>query len=255
MQVDSNRSRYERQILLPEVGREGQDKINKARIFLVGAGGLASAAAFYLTAAGIGTLGIADDDCIEISNLNRQILHCPNRIGMPKVSSAQQTLASFNPETQILTYPTRLNSPSDMAHIIENFDAVVDCTDNFEARALINESCIMAQKPWVYGAVSGFEGQVMTIIPGHGPCYRCLYPAPPPASSFPRTTGVIGVSPGTIGVIQAAEIVKYILKKGSLLVGRMLYVDLLEMHLSEFRVPRNPSCSHCGGVTANMPFF
>jgi molybdopterin-synthase adenylyltransferase len=247
-------ARYQRQVLVPEIGQEGQERINKAKIFLLGAGGLASAAAYYLSAAGIGTLGICDDDCIEISNLNRQILHCSNRIGMPKVLSARRTLASFNPDTHLLVYPTRLSSAIEMAQVIEHFDAVVDCTDNFAARALINESCILAKKPWIYGAVSGFEGQIMTILPGGGPCYRCLYPAPPPASGF-RQTGVVGVSPGAIGVFQAAEIIKYILGKGNLLVGRMLYIDLLEMHLSELIIPRNPSCQCCSKLTLPVPFF
>ncbi|MGV8073472.1 MAG: ThiF family adenylyltransferase [Syntrophobacteraceae bacterium] len=238
--------RYDRQIGLPEIGPEGQAKLKNAKIFLVGAGGLASTVAFYLSAAGVGTLGIADDDRIEVTNLNRQILHNPERIGMPKTSSARQTLASFNPETEVVVHQTRLGSVEDMTGIIKNFDAVVDCTDNYDARGLINECCLLAQKPWVYGAVSGFEGQVMTILPGCGPCYRCLYPAPPPEPDIPKAAGVIGITPGIIGIIQAAEIIKYILGKGSLLVGRLLYVDLLEMDFSELQIARNPSCKHCG---------
>lgn len=248
--MDSNRERYRRQIGLPEVGEAGQARLKNSKVFLVGAGGLGSAVAFYLTAAGVGTLGISDNDLIEVSNLNRQILHSANRIGMPKVSSAQQTLASFNPEINILKYPTRQSSAMDMAEIIHEFDAVVDCTDNFDARAIINEACILARKLWVYGAVSGFEGQVMTIAPGHGPCYRCLYPGAPRELGYPRP-GVIGISPGVIGIIQAAEIIKSILQRGSLLVGRMLYIDLLDMHISELRIQRNPSCEHCGRSPAN----
>jgi adenylyltransferase/sulfurtransferase len=238
--------RYARQIVLPEMGQAGQEKLRNAKVFVVGAGGLASAAAFYLSAAGIGTLGIADDDHVEISNLNRQILHNFKRIGMQKVLSAQQTIASFSPDIQVRAYPAQTCSAEDTARIFEQFDAVVDCTDNFEARSLINESCILAQKPWVYGAVSGFEGQVMTIVPGKGPCYRCLYPVLPPKYKRP---GVIGISPGIIGILQAAEIIKYILGKGSLLIGRMLYIDLLEMDFSELSISRNPDCGHCNGYT------
>ncbi|MBF0507441.1 MAG: HesA/MoeB/ThiF family protein, partial [Deltaproteobacteria bacterium] len=196
---------------------------------------------FYLAAAGIGTLGIADDDCVEVSNLNRQILHNPHRLGMQKVFSAKQTITSFSPETQVSVYPMRISSAMDLARVLKEFDALVDCTDNFDARTLINEACILAQKPWVYGAVSGFEGQVMTIVPGIGPCYRCLYPILTPGPA----TGVIGVSPGIIGILQATEIIKYILGKGSLLVGRMLYIDLLEMDISELHIQRNPSCRYC----------
>ncbi len=241
-----NMARYARQIALPEVGPDGQEKLREAKIFMVGAGGLASTAMFYLAAAGIGAIHIADDDHIEISNLNRQILHDPGRTGMRKAFSARKTIVAFSPETTVVASPMRITSASDMAQAIKEFDAVVDCTDNFEARALINEACILARKPWVYGAVSGFEGQIMTIVPGHGPCYRCLYPGLPANADDAPKTGVIGVSPGIIGILQAAEIIKYILGKGRLLLGRMFYVDLLEMDFSELRIPRNPSCPHCG---------
>lgn len=239
-------ARYDRQIILPEIGPDGQARLRKARIFMAGAGGLASAAAYYLAAAGVGTLSIADDDRVEISNLNRQILHDTSRIGTTKVSSARQTLTSFNPEVNVIVYQARLDSAPGVAEIIQKFDAVVDCTDNFDARETINQACIMAAKPWVYGAVCGFEGQVMTIVPGSGPCYRCLYPASPSAAPLARPKGVIGISPGAIGIIQAAEIIKYILGKGNLLLGRMLHVDLLDMQFSELRIPQNHSCTSCG---------
>lgn len=214
---------------------------------MFGAGGLASAALYYLACAGVGTIGIADGDRIELSNLNRQILHNPRRIGMPKALSAQDTLTSFSPETQIVTFPRRVESVREMVEMVRQFDAVIDCTDNFKTRDMINESCILALKPWVYGAVSGFEGQIMTIIPGRGPCYRCLYPTLPQPSGNSSAPGVIGVSPGIVGILQAAEIVKHILGKGSLLVGRLLYADLLEMDFSALLVSMNPCCRYCGG--------
>lgn len=239
-------ARYDRQIILPEIGLDGQARLREARIYMAGAGGLASTAAYYLAAAGVGTLGIADDDRVEITNLNRQILHGPNRIGTAKVASARQTLTSFNPEINVIAYPVRLDSAPAMAPIIREFDAVVDCTDNFDARETINQACIMAVKPWVYGAVRGFEGQVMTIVPGSGPCYRCLYPASRAEASLAGGKGVIGISPGTIGIIQAAEIIKYILGKGRLLIGRMLHVDLLDMQFCELRIGKNQFCTSCG---------
>jgi molybdopterin-synthase adenylyltransferase len=239
--------RHSRQISLPEIGPEGQRKLGSARVLVLGAGGLASAALYYLACAGVGTLGIADDDRIELSNLNRQILHNPQRIGVPKVFSAKDTIGCFSPETLIVTYPRRVESVTEMLETVRHFDAVIDCTDNFEARDLINESCILARKPWVYGAVSGFEGQIMTIIPGRGPCYRCLYPSLPRSSSNLSAPGVIGVSAGFVGILQASEIIKHILGEGSLLVGRLLYADLLEMDFSELRVSINPGCDYCGG--------
>ena len=232
---------------MPEIGPEGQRRLDRAKVLVLGAGGLASAALYYLACAGVGTLGIADDDRIELSNLNRQILHNPQRIGTPKVFSARDTIAAFSPRTQIMTFSRRAGSISEMVETVRQFDAVIDCTDNFEARDLINESCILARKPWVFGAVSGFEGQIMTIVPGRGPCYRCLYPSLPGPSPNSSAPGVIGVSSGVVGILQASEIIKYILGKGRLLVGRLLYADLLETDFSELRVSMNPCCRYCGG--------
>jgi len=237
--------RFERQIILPEIGEKGQKKVRNAKVLLIGAGGLASAAAYYLSAAGVGKIGIADDDTIEISNLNRQILHDSTGIGTLKVRSAKQTLEKLNPSTEIVTYPKRLSSSQDLIKIIKGYDVIIDCSDNYPTRFAINDACIHEHKPWVYGAVSGFEGQAMMIISGKGPCYRCLYPSSPPLSAETSVTGVIGVSPGIIGVIQATETLKYILGKGNLLLGRLLYVDLLEMKVSEFIVHRNPDCQSC----------
>jgi molybdopterin/thiamine biosynthesis adenylyltransferase len=239
-----NPERFQRQILLPEVGVEGQKTIQRAKILLIGAGGLGSSAAFYLTAAGVGTLGIVDEDRVEMTNLNRQILHTPDRIGQLKVSSARQTLTSFCDSINIVIHPVRIQELDQLTQIISEYDFVVDCTDNFATRFLINEACLRAGIPWVYGAVSGFEGQAMTIIPGQGPCYRCLYAGAPPASE--PLTPVIGIASGIIGIIQAAEALKYILGRGNLLTGRLLYVDLLEMALSEFRVKRDSNCQSCG---------
>lgn len=236
--------RFQRQMLLPEVGIEGQKRLKAAKVLLVGAGGLGSAAAYYLAAAGIGTLGIVDGDRVEMTNLNRQILHDPLQIGKLKVSSARATLATFNHSLNIATYPTRIEALQELTQIMSEYDLAIDCTDNFATRFLINDACLQAQKPWIYGAISGFEGQAMTIVPGRGPCYRCLYVSPP--SSSQTLTPVIGVSPGIIGIIQAAEALKYILRKGRLLTGRLLYMDLLEMTWSEFTVQRNMNCQSCG---------
>ena len=237
--------RYKRQILLPEIGEEGQSKINNSKVLLIGSGGLGSSSAFYLAAAGVGTIGIADDDTVETSNLNRQILHNPGRIGVLKVTSAKQTLEQFNPSINIVTHPNRYLSSHTVIEMIDGYDLIIDCSDNYPTRFAINDACIQARKPWIYGAVSGFEGQAMTIVPGRGPCYRCLYPSAPSSSSPNQLPGVIGVSPGIIGIIQAAEALKYVLDKGDLLIGRLLFVDLLEMNLSEFKIKRNPSCQSC----------
>lgn len=244
MEALNARNRFHRHILIPEIGTEGQKKIEAARVLLVGAGGLASSASFYLAAAGIGTLGIVDDDEVELSNLNRQILHNPSRIGRLKVASARETLMGFNDSVNIAVYATRVRTLDQLAQILVNYDLTIDCTDNCSTRFLINEACIQAEKPWIYGAICGFEGQVMTVIGSQGPCYRCLYASTPPPSD--SLTPVIGVCAGVIGIIQAAEALKYILGKGRLLTGRLLYIDLLEMSLAEFKIRRNVNCRSCG---------
>ncbi len=232
--------------MIPEIGEAGQRKIENAKVLLIGAGGLGSSSAFYLAAAGVGVIGIADDDTVEISNLNRQILHDPSRIDVLKATSAKQTLEKFNPSIDIVVYPSRFKTSQDLCKIINSYDLVVDCTDNYPTRFAINDACIQTGKPWIYGAVSGFEGQAMTIIPGQGPCYRCLYPSAPPAAEADQLPGVIGVTPGIIGIVQAAEALKYILGKGDLLIGRLLFFDLFEMTISEFKVMKNPNCLSCG---------
>ncbi len=207
---------------------------------------MGSPVAYYLAAAGVGRIGIADDDRVEMSNLNRQLLHTPEQIGMLKVDSAKQTLRTFSPETKVTVYAERLLSPDQLSRTIKGYDVIVDCCDNYPTRFAVNTACIQAQKPFVYGAVSGFEGQVMTIIPGKGPCYQCLYPAAPPPSSKEAPSGVIGISPGTIGCIQAAEALKCVIGAGALLVGRLLFMDLLEMTFSQLTVQRNHACPACG---------
>ena len=240
-----NSQRFHRQTLLPEVGPVGQRKLRRASVFLVGCGGLASSAAFYLVSAGIGRIGIADDDRVEISNLNRQILHTTSRIGMPKVASAQKALKALNPALEMQTIDCRVTSVEMLIDMLDGYDIVIDCTDNFAARYLINEACIRFGKPWVYGSVSGFEGQAMTIAPGQSPCYRCLYPSAP-AHNAESTESVMGIAPGIMGIIQSAEAIKYILGIGTLLMGRLLFVDLLEMNISEFNISRNRNCPACG---------
>ncbi len=236
--------RYQRQVMLPEVGLEGQKKLVNAKVFVVGAGGLASSAALYLAAAGVGKIGIADDDDVDITNLNRQILHDTGRIGSAKVDSARRALQRFNPETEVTTYPRRLQSSEEIAGITADYDLIIDCTDNFATRFLINAACQNVAKPWVFGAVNGFEGQVMTIAPGKGPCYRCLYPSAP--ANEETQVPVMGVTPGIIGIVQAAEAIKMILDLPKKLIGTMLFVDLLDMRFSKFTVRRNAECPACG---------
>jgi molybdopterin-synthase adenylyltransferase len=237
--------RFARQIHLPEVGPAGQEKLGRTSVFLIGCGGLASSAAYYLVSAGIGRIGLADDDRVEISNLNRQILHTTSRIGMPKVTSAKKALNALHPAVTVQTAVCRLTSNETLMAILDGYDIVIDCTDNYASRYLINDACLQLGKPWVYGSVSGFEGQTMTIVPGRGPCYRCLYPSSPDDTGNAAASS-IGVAPGIMGIIQAAEALKLMLGIGSLLVGRMLFVDLLEMNVSTFNVLKNEDCPACG---------
>jgi adenylyltransferase/sulfurtransferase len=238
--------KYARQILLPEVGEAGQEKLQDAKVLLIGAGGLGSSCSTYLAAAGVGTIGICDNDTVELSNLNRQILHNPKSIGTLKVNSAQKTLTTANPEINIITYPERLNNADRLSRVIEAYDVIIDCSDNLPTRYIINAACIEANKPWIYGAVNGLDGQMMTIIPSRGPCYRCLYPSASAHSREKRVSPVIGVTPGIIGIVQAAEAIKLILNIGKALVGRLLFIDLLEMTVAEFGISKNAGCMSCG---------
>ena len=243
------RQRYSRQIMLPGVGVEGQRKIRAASVFIVGAGGLGSAAAYYLCAAGVGKLGIADPDHVELSNLQRQILHNTERLGAAKAFSAAQTLRDLNPEVEVAPHRQRL-TVENARELLDGCDLVVDCSDNFHPRHAVNDACVCARRPLIYGAVQGFQGQAMTIVPGEGPCYRCLCPDPPAPEEAPPgwQRGVIGVLPGLIGLVQASEALKLILGRGELLTGRLLLYDMLAMEFSQVRVKRSAGCPACGMV-------
>ena len=240
-------TRYSRHFLLPEVGEEGQAKLLDAKVLMVGAGGLGSPSAYYLAAAGVGTIGIIDHDVVDLSNLQRQILHTNDRIGEPKTESARQTLQGLNPDVNVIPIPERLTSENIMG-IIEDYDIVVDGCDNFATRYLVNDACVMTGKPNVHGSIFQFEGQVTVFYPGKGPCYRCLYPEPPPPGMAPSCAeaGVLGVLPGLIGTIQAVETIKLILGKGDSLVGRLLHFNTLTMEINTLRLREEPDCPMCG---------
>ncbi len=239
--------RYSRHFLLPEVGEDGQAKLLQAKVLMVGAGGLGSPAAYYLAAAGVGTLGIIDNDVVDISNLQRQILHANDRVGMPKVDSAKKTLEGLNPDVKVVPYQAKLTSENIM-EIIKDYDLVVDGCDNFPTRYLVNDACVLTGRPNVHGSIFQFEGQATVFYPGKGPCYRCLYPEPPPAEMAPSCAeaGVLGVLPGLIGVIEALEAVKLILGKGDTLVGRLLHFNTLTMEINTLKLRRDPNCPMCG---------
>ena len=239
--------RYSRHIILPEVGGKGQAKIAGARVVIVGAGGLGCPVGYYLTAAGVGTLALIDDDTVELSNLQRQIAHSVDTIGMPKVESAKKTFNALNPDVTIVPVKVRI-SKDNILDLIRDYDIVVDGSDNFPTRYLINDACVMSGKPLVSGAILRFEGQVTTLIPGSGPCYRCLFEEPPPPGLVPscQEAGVLGVLPGVIGGLQAAEVLKLILGKGEVLKGELLIYDALRTTFRKVKVPKNPSCPVCG---------
>ena len=242
--------RYSRHLRLPQVGLDGQRRLEAARVLLIGAGGLGSPAAYYLAAAGVGTLRIADDDVVDRSNLQRQILHTESSIGIPKVESAARTLSALNPRTTIEPIAERVGS-ANVERLLEGVDVVVDGADNFPARYLLNDACVKLGKPLVYGAVHRFEGQASVFDAGrhrgHAPCYRCLFPEPPPPEAAPNCAeaGVLGVLPGVIGLIQATEAIKLILKLGDPLIGRLLHFDALSMRFRETRLAADPDCPVC----------
>lgn len=241
------RRRYNRHLQLPEVGEAGQVKLLAAKVLLVGAGGLGSPAALYLAAAGVGTLGIVDDDTVDASNLQRQILHATDRIGTPKVASARRAIAALNPDVTVVGHQERLTK-ANVCDLLAQYDLVVDGSDNFATRYLLNDACVLLGKPNIHGSIFRFEGQATTFVPGAGPCYRCLFPAPPPPELAPNCNeaGVLGVLPGTIGLLQATEAIKLILGVGDPLVGRLLTYDALAAEFRTLRLSRDPACPICG---------
>jgi adenylyltransferase/sulfurtransferase len=241
------RARYSRHLLLPEVGEEGQRKLLAARVLIVGTGGLGSPAALYLAAAGVGTLGLIDFDVVDRSNLQRQVLHGESDVGRPKVVSARETLGEINPGIRLITHNERL-SAQNVRSLFAGYDIILDGTDNFSTRYLINDACVMLGKPNVHGSIFRFEGQASVFAPPLGPCYRCLFPEPPPAGMVPNCAeaGVLGILPGVIGVLQATEAIKLILGIGQPLIGRLLLYDALAASFREVKLRRDPNCPSCG---------
>jgi molybdopterin/thiamine biosynthesis adenylyltransferase/rhodanese-related sulfurtransferase len=239
-------ARYSRHLIMPEVGVDGQKRLKASAMLLIGAGGLGSPLALYLAAAGVGRIGIIDFDVVDFSNLQRQVLHGTSDVGRPKLHSARDRLAAINPEVRVDLYEERLSSQNAL-RIFEPYDVIVDGTDNFPTRYLVNDGCVLLKKPNVYGSIFRFDGQASVFWPPHGPCYRCLYPEPPPPGEVPSCAegGVLGILPGVIGVIQATEAVKLVLGKGEPLVGRLLHYDALQMRFREYRVRRNAKCPMC----------
>lgn len=239
--------RYSRHIILPEVGGKGQKKISAAKVLIVGAGGLGCPVGYYLAAAGVGTIGIVDNDTVELSNLQRQIAHSIKTIDVNKAESAKQTFETLNPDVNVVTIKKRLDSKI-VLDLFKDYDIIVDGTDNFPTRYLINDACVMLKKPLVSGAILRFEGQVTTILPHDGPCYRCLFEEPPPPGLVPscQEAGVLGVLPGVIGTLQATEVLKLILGKGKPLKGYLLIYDALEVNFRKVKIPKNEDCPVCG---------
>jgi sulfur-carrier protein adenylyltransferase/sulfurtransferase len=247
------RERYSRHLLIPEVGVEGQQKLLEAKVLLLGAGGLGSPTALYLAAAGVGTLGIVDDDEVDLSNLQRQVIHTTDRIGVPKVDSAEETISAINPDVEVVKYPVRLDA-SNIVEIIEGYDVIVDGLDNFPTRYLLNDASVRLDIPVVSAAILGFDGQLSVFKPHDGPCYRCLFPEPPPAELAPScgANGVLGVLPGTMGLLQATEVVKLVIGEGDPLIGRLLLYDALAATFTEVKVRRDPDCPICSRDPAEI---
>jgi len=240
-------ARYSRHLIMPEVALDGQKRLKAARVLLIGAGGLGSPLGLYLAAAGVGRIGLVDFDVVDFSNLQRQVLHGTADVGRPKLQSAKDHLHAINPEVQIDLHETRLTAANALA-MFEPYDIIIDGTDNFPTRYLVNDACVLLHKPNVYGSIFRFDGQASVFFPPGGPCYRCLYPEPPPPGEVPSCAegGVLGILPGLIGCIQATEAVKLILGKGTPLIGRLVLYDALQMTFQEFKVRRNPQCPMCG---------
>ena len=239
--------RYSRHLLLPGVGIEGQQRLKASRVLVVGAGGLGSPSAMYLAAAGVGTIGLVDFDTVDLSNLQRQVIHDTTRIGRPKLDSAVERLHGINPHVEIQAFPTRLTSENALG-ILGDFDIILDGSDNFPTRYLINDACVLLRKPYVYASILRFDGQVSLFSAREGPCYRCLFAEPPPPGLVPGCAegGVLGVLPGIVGSIQALEAIKWILGTGETLLGRLLLIDALTMRTREIRLKKDPACPACG---------
>ncbi len=243
---DDQRQRYSRHLVLPEVGEHGQTKLLQSKVFLVGAGGLGSPVGYYLSAAGVGTIAVADNDVVELSNLQRQIAHTTGAVGRSKAESAKATFEALNPDVHIIPVRQRI-STDNIFGLIREYDIVVDCSDNYPTRFLVNDACVMLKKPLVTGAVAQFEGQLTVVVPGEGPCYRCLFEAPPPeALPSPQDAGLLGFLPGIIGTLQASEVIKMIIGAGEILRGELLIYHALKQSFRKVKIPRNPECPVCG---------
>jgi sulfur-carrier protein adenylyltransferase/sulfurtransferase len=240
------KERYGRHLLLPELGAEGQARLLDAKVLLLGAGGLGSPTALYLAAAGVGTLGIVDDDDVDLSNLQRQVIHTTRGVGTPKVDSAEAAINALNPDVEVVKYPVRLDA-SNIMEIIQGYDVIVDGVDNFPTRYLLNDATVRLGIPVVSASILGFDGQLSIFAPHDGPCYRCLYPVPPPAELAPScgANGVLGVLPGTMGLLQATEVVKLVAGIGEPLIGRLLLYEALSATFTELKVRRDPQCPIC----------
>jgi molybdopterin/thiamine biosynthesis adenylyltransferase len=248
------RMRYSRHTLLPEVGVDGQLKLLNAKVLLLGAGGLGSPAALYLAAAGIGTLGVVDDDVVDESNLQRQVIHTTDRVGMPKTHSAKESIAHLNPDVNVIEHRTRI-SADNILEIIKDYDIVVDGADNFPTRYLLNDASVRLRKPVISASILAFDGQISTFVPFEGPCYRCLYPTPPPPELAPScgAAGVLGVMAGVMGLLQANEVIKLAAGIGEPLIGRLLLYDSLGTRFTELKVKRDPDCPICGPDAPEIP--
>jgi sulfur-carrier protein adenylyltransferase/sulfurtransferase len=250
----AQRMRYSRHTLLPEVGVEGQLKLLDSKVLLIGAGGLGAPSAFYLAAAGVGTLGIVDDDVVDESNLQRQVIHNTERVGMPKTESARLSIQALNPDVEVIEHNTRLDAEN-ILEIIEDYDLIVDGADNFPTRYLLNDASVRLRKPVVSASILAFEGQISTFVPYEGPCYRCLYPVPPPPELAPScgAAGVLGVMAGVMGLLQANEVIKLAVGIGEPLIGRLLLYDSLGTRFTELKVKRDPDCPVCGDHAPELP--
>lgn len=241
--------RYSRHIILKEVGVEGQEKLLNSKVLVIGTGGLGAPAAMFLAAAGVGTIGLVDYDAVELSNLQRQIIHGTSDVGKPKVISGKETINEMNPDVNVITYREWVSSEN-IRDIIrdQDYDFIIDGTDNFPAKFLINDACVLENKPFAHAGIIRFQGQIMTYVPGEGPCYRCVFQSPPPADAVPTCSqaGVLGVMGGIIGTLQASEAIKYILGIGELLNGYLLTYDALKMEFRKVKLPHNKKCQVCG---------